>query len=159
MDWKKKAPNTLMLAVLLTGPAWAADKTVYTEKMLRKIFETKEEITFHQIMERQRKRLREMQDAFLVGHAASIEASAADMVSDMSEMPKALPPGRDRTAAWRAMSTIVSEAGLLKEEMAAKNYRAAYEHYSNTLGQCVRCHQATRYWGKFEEPAPGAQAA
>jgi hypothetical protein len=152
---KKPFLALLVLLTVLAVPALvaAAQKIVYTEDMIRQMFADPEEASAHDIMMRQRARLRELQDAFLLGDAKSIEVSADHIAKDMAKLPKALKPEKDTTETWRAMTEIVSRAEDMKRSIELKEYRAAYEHYANLQGQCVRCHQAVRDWGMFEEPA------
>jgi hypothetical protein len=64
------------------------------------------------------------------------------------------------------MSYIVRESESMGVEIVKKDYKKAYNHYASLIGQCIRCHQVARDWGRFEEPqvettaltGPGSEA-
>ena len=124
----------------------------YTDEMIQSLFKKSETLKVHRIMSEQRDRLRRIMDGFLTGDIQGIQQNADELSSAMQSVAFTLPSTAENNAeVWKAMSGVVTESQLLKEEISKKDYQKAYSHYSQLMGRCIQCHQVARVWGKFDE--------
>lgn len=107
----------------------------------------------HSVMEKQQDRLHRLMDAFLTGDDESIRRISQELGQEMQSISVLFPPKKDREAAeWKAMTEIITQAGLLQQKAKAGKYAEAYDHFALLTKRCIACHQVRRNWGTFPEP-------
>jgi hypothetical protein len=154
MPLTQKVTVALFILAFSQAASASAAETVFTDKMVHEAFE-KDGGTAHEVMTRQRDRLRSIGDAFLIGDKEMIKQDADQIAADMTTVAETFPPSSENTVkVWKAMSDVAAEANAMKTEIDNKDYQKAFEHYSHLQASCIQCHQVARSWGKFETPAP-----
>lgn len=130
-----------------------ANDVPYTDDTIRREFAQEDVRNVHGVMIRQRERLTQIADAFLVGNADLARETADQIALDMANIAHAFPASEAKASqAWKLMSEVTLQAESIQKELAGKNYRMAYNHYVRLQASCIQCHQVARSWGKFEEP-------
>ena len=106
----------------------------------------------------QRERLNAILDGFLVSDIEAIKEKSDELNGAMRAVIQIYPPsGEKENAVWQATADIVNESFLLKQETEKNDFNKAFVHFNRISSQCIRCHQATREWGKLPEPPPQAK--
>ena len=148
---------TILGIFFAVGAAAETQEVTYTDEMIHDMFKEPEAQSIHEVMTAQRGNLIAIQDSFLLGDAEMINQSAGELAREMKAVEAKLPRDKESSDTWMAMSGIVREAESMQNEILANDYKKAYAHYSRLIGQCVRCHQVARAWGKFQEPEVPAE--
>ncbi len=143
----------LLITLLISQPAIAANKAFTNEDIYHLLGESKEFKNSLSVMTQQRERMNTILNAFLLGDTKTINEKSDEILANMDQIIKtqAITHGNE-SRVWQSVTEIVKETHLLKEETSKNNYEKAYEHFSNIAAGCIQCHQAVREWNKFPTP-------
>ena len=106
----------------------------------------------HTVMAKQLERLQEVLEGFLAGNWQQIDNSISHIRQDIDRIGSEYVKYSDENIpALQALDEMRKESTALRTELEAKNFEKAYQHFQTMNYQCIKCHQARRSWGKFEE--------
>ena len=144
-----------LAALCLSRPAMAKDKPVTNEDVYELLSESGIWERSHSVMSQQQERLTAILNDFLNGDTGHIKKESDELLNDMKQLLLDSPPNKENEpSSWQSTTEIVEETHSMKEEISKNDYNKAYEHFVNITTSCIECHQATRQWGKFPQPAP-----
>ena len=115
----------------------------------------------HSLMKDQLENLQNILDGFWVGDWFKIQRGTKEMTGNIhrtvdkfktSGTPADIPPELD------ALQKIAKHVELLESYADAGDYEKSFSHFYGVVYQCIKCHQAKRSWGRFDESAESLAA-